>query len=217
MLGAVAPDLPVPPEITTDLRAMRAAQANLREQSVLQTAAGGALNLAPEIEALIRPAAYPTHVVVANISDNAKGGKLARIVCFNWTPEAMVVNWVDEVGDHHFESYASQDAQTCVWDHLSRLCDLNIEEPTAALANLTRDEAERLMKEMRQAVLLMAVSDVQSPQKVARALSWFVSGRHAWLMQKNDHGEQAVPRPTSQADLAHAVSELVDQTVSGQA
>jgi hypothetical protein len=212
-LGAVAPGLEVPPEIASDPAAVRTAQANLLNQGKLLMDETGTLSLSPEIEALVRPAAYPETVFIANIADNAKTGKLARVMCFGWTPQALVVNWVDGSNDHHFESYDPQDVQGCIWNHLSYLCNLEVDDPDPARAALAPQELEQQVAGLKQTVMLMAINGIQAPQQTTQALGWFVSGRSAWFMQKNEQGEQVVLGLAGRDDLELAVSEFVEQAL----
>src|SRR5687768_15110485 len=85
-LGSVPVGAAVPPEITTDPQAVAAAQARLQAQGLLSTGVQGQLSLAPEVEALVGPAAFPESVLIANITDTAGRGQTARLVCFSWTP-----------------------------------------------------------------------------------------------------------------------------------
>ncbi len=212
-LGAVGSDWQVPPEIASKASAVRAAQTALRKRGLL-IEVQGEQRLAPPIEALVRPAVFPQIVFVANIADNATFGKLARVVCFGWTSTALAVNWVDETNEHHFELYAPEAARDVVVNHLFDVCALDVEDAPSMPENFGPREMEREMEQMRQSVMLMAASGIQSPEQASRAMGWFVSDRRAWLMQKDEQGAQLATRIASRADIASAVSDFVHQAVA---
>jgi hypothetical protein len=212
-LGVVASSVDAPPEIAS---AANAAQAKLLQQGLLLSDTAGRLTLAPDLDTLVRPAAFPENVFVASITDHTPSGSVEREVIFSWTPQALVVNWVDEADAHHFEAYQRLEVQDGVWDHLSRLCNLEVDEPDPAAA-LTSPAIEASVEGMKQAVLLLAINRLQAPEQTAQALSWWVSGRAAWLLQKNEESGPVRLTPSGRAGLETAVSAFVQQAIrSGQ-
>ena len=214
-LGSVPVSAEAPPEITTDLRALAAARTHLLDQGLLLAGAQGRLEAAPEIEALVRPAAFPETVFMANIADTAGRGDTARLTCFSWTPAACVVNWVDAASDHHFERFAPQAAAECIWEHLASVCALDVDPPDLARPPLNPQEMQREIEQVRQTVLLTATQAVRSAHPISEALSWFVSGRRAWLMQNSDQGTAPAPHPAGIAELQQAVQALVARALKG--
>ncbi len=213
-LGAVDSGLEIPAEVAANQAEVDTARASLIQQGILLVDSTGEVSVAPEIEALVRPSAFPETVFIANITDNAKFGKLARVMCFGWTPETTTVNWVDEANTHHFEAYASVDIKEVVLSHLWGICNLDVDDPDPNLA-LSPAEVEREMEQMRQSVLLMAIQGVQSAEQTTRAIAWFVSGRRVWLMRNasREPSEQPSPVVASQAEIELAISELVEQAL----
>jgi len=213
-LGAVAPGLELPPELASDPGVVERARAALLVQGALVPDAEGRLSLDADIESLVWPVAYPDVVFVANIAHNPQAGQPAREMCFSWTPQALVLNWVDEASrDHHFESLGAEEAQDSIWDHLSHQCDLDLDDRDPEQADPTASEMEQAAGQMRQMVVLVAINRTQSIEQTTHALGWFVSGRHAWLMQKNGQGGELAPGLADQADIAQAVFEFVERAL----
>jgi hypothetical protein len=210
-LGVFAPGVALPPELAP--ATVQAAEASLRQERALLSDAAGRLTLAPAIEALLRPAAYPETVFIASVTNQTQSEPVERQACFSWTPQAFVVNWVDDSQAHHFEAYQPQAVQNNLWDHLSRLCSLDVDEPDPAAAMLTSQAIEQGVEGMSQAVLLMAINRLQAPDQAAQALSWWVSGRSAWIMQKEPQSGPVMLTPAGRAGLQMAVMEFVKQAL----
>jgi hypothetical protein len=123
----------------------------------------------------------------------------------------MVARWVDaDTGDHHFESLRAQDVQDCIWDYFSRHCDFDLDDRDPQPGLSTALEIEAAAKQTRQRVILVASQGGPDLERATRALEWFVSGRRAWLFQKDRQGGEVGPRPAGQLDLAQAVVEFVE-------
>jgi hypothetical protein len=212
-LGAVDPGLEIPAEVAANQAEVDTARAGLIQHGILQVDSTGEVSVAPEIEVLVRPSAFPYTVFVASVADKARQGKPTRMACFSLTPDAAVINWVDESNRHHYEGYDPQDFEACLWTHLTHLCDLEVKDPDPAQDNVGEADVQRYLEEMKQMVVLMAMSDVQSGEPIERAIGWFVSNGSAWIMAPNPTGEQVAPTRASRADIARTVSDLVQQAV----
>ena len=212
-LGLVEPGLEAPPELAAEPKAVPAAQARLLQQGALRRDAAGRLTLAPELEALVRPAAYPETVFIATITDHTPAGPTEREACFSWTPEALVVNWVDETQDHHFAAYHPLEVHERLWDHLSRQCSLEVEEPDPRAPAVTSQAIEQGVEGMSQAVLLMAINRLQASEQTVQTLSWWVSGRTAWLLQKQEQSAPLRLSPAGRADLETAVLQFIKEAL----
>jgi hypothetical protein len=223
LLGAVTPEPNVPPEAGFDSQASTDALMALIGDGTLQMDAQRGVILTPETEALVRPPVFPDAVIVASVSDRGASDTPARIICFSRTAGtgstgSVVVNWVDEKGDHHFVAYPAQDAGPCVLLHLSKVCDLDIQAPGAESASAgqaapdgrsapdrqtapvgravpTPREVERAAEQMKQAVSLTALKGVGSPEQTAHAAGWFISAGSAWLMPSQPIQPQQPPQP----------------------
>jgi hypothetical protein len=224
LLGAVAPEPNVPPEAGFDSQAATQTATDalmaLIGDGTLQMDAQRGVILTPETDALVRPPVFPDAVIVASISDRGAADTPARIICFSraagtgstGSTGSVVVNWVDEKGDHHFVAYPPQDASLCVLLHLSKVCDLDIQAPDARVspdghaapdkqATPTPREVERAAEQMKQAVSLTGLKGVGSPEQTAHAAGWFISASGAWLMpsQPSPPSQPLQPAPPPQA------------------
>jgi hypothetical protein len=214
-LGVFAPGTEAPPELGRG--AVRTAQAELLRRGAVLVDAEGRLSLAPEIDALVWPAAFPETVFIASVTDHTQAEPVEQQACFSWTKEALVVNWVDEAQDHHFAAYHPMEVQDTIWDHLSGWVELEVDEPDAAAANVTAEAIERSVEGLQRAVLLTAVSQLGAPEQTAQALSWWVSGRSAWLMQNSDPSGPVMLRPVGRGELGAAVFEFVEAALGARA
>lgn len=213
-LGAVDSGLEIPPELAANQVEVETARANLIGQGILLVDSAGEVSVAPEIEVLVRPSAFPYTVFVASVADKARQGKPPRVACFSLTPDAAVINWVDESNQHHFEGYDPQDFEACMWNHLVHLCDLDVKEPGDLQASLSEADIQRHVEEMQQTVTLMAMNGVQTPEPAEYAVGWFVSNGYAWLMAKGETDEETAPTLAGQADIAKTISDLVRQALA---
>jgi len=215
-LGAVAADTPIPPEITSDPVAVPLAQTDLLLAGVVDAGPYGKdpLQVSAEVEALVRPTVSPETVFMVSVTPNAKTNLPAKLVCFNWTPATLVVNWVDESNTHHFVAYAPEAAPEVVREQIQEMCDLDIADLTPARDSLTPKEVVNEMEQMKEAVLVMAIEGVQESEQSPHALGWFVSGRQGWLMQQGEPDDKPAPSMVSRAELVAALSEFVETVLA---
>lgn len=213
-LGAVQPDLPAPPELAADADEVAVTEARLVQDHVLLPEPSGRFRLAADVEAVIRPAVAPARVWVLSIADPSRLGQPTRIVCFNWSPDTLIVNWVDAAAQHHFERHPVQDVPARVWGYITRFCDLNLLPPDGRDAESTVMSLERLLARTSQTVLLMAAGPGQPAAAAPSAMSWFISGRRAWLaVGAGPAGRSASPRPAGAEDIARAVAQFLSQSL----
>jgi hypothetical protein len=125
----------------------------------------------------------------------------------------LVVNWVDGAGEHHFAAYDPTEVEDGIWDIVSRWCNLQVEEPDAAAASVTAEAIERSVEGLQQAVVLMAINQLEAREQTAQALSWWVSGRAAWLMQNSDPNDPVRLRPIGRGELEAEVFEFVEHAL----
>lgn len=210
MLGAAPAEQEAPADAGFDDLAVNAAITTLLRGGVLRVDAQGAVSLSPEVDALVRPSAFPSAVIMANVTDRSTKDAPARTLCFCRADDTVTANWVDERGDHHFASYAVTDAGPCVLAHLAGACDLDVKGPDAGLPAPTPRDLARAAETMKQAVALTAI---KASGVSDQAAGWFISAGAAWLIQSRPTGADKAPRRASRNDIARAVIDLAEQVL----
>jgi hypothetical protein len=208
-LGAVPLEADPPTEIVASDDVLHNAERALLARGDIQIDAEGVERLGSAVESIVRPVVFPDVACIVNIADVLTQGEFARITCFSRASQTFVISWVDNAQQHHFQVYRPDDAPAAAWDYLSQVCDLNVDAPSASV-NGNRSEIERAMAQAKQTVLLMLITDVQSAEQCSSALSWFVSGRSAWLIEQQGTIDQP-PHPASRNDLSRAAQAFVAQ------
>lgn len=211
-LGVIAPDAVTPPEFAPHLYE---AKTHLLQQGICRTTAQHEVYVTAEIEALVRVTATPEWVIVVNVADSAKLGQFVRLLCFSWTPDLCVVNWVDETTEHHFEAYSPQDSKACVLSYLFRLCNFEVEEATTVSNTPDSQAMAKIMAQADQIVWLLTVRKLQTVEQMTQTLGWFVSERQAWLMHPTVQNELPTIRPATKSDIALAIFELIENQIYG--
>lgn len=204
-LGALAPETAVPPEIASSEAQLAEAKQLLTKRGDITSDPQGAIQLAAAAESLVRPAIFPETACVATIADASAQSDQPRLACFSSSGQNVVINWVDRAQQHHFHAYQRADAPVAIWQYLAHTCDLAIDDQPASGATPT--EIERAKSQARQTVLLV---QVKLPEQLARALSWFVSDRAAWLIERQESADLP-PRRVGQPALSQAVQTFVAQ------
>jgi len=212
-MQVLVPHVETPPEFKGGKAGEAAIQKQLIEQGILKKSGRGRARLAPEVEALILPAVLPELALLVSVSRTVQAGGAAGLVCFNWTSGTVVVNWVDEHGDHHFEAYEPDDLQACVLEFLWRAGGMDVEEPAEVPEVPSAEAFERIAGRMTRMVSLLAVAGLRGEKQNSRALGWIVSDRSAWLMQAGAVGGEGVLSQVGAAQLALAVFDLVQQAL----
>lgn len=78
---------------------------------------------------------------------------------------------------------------------------------------MTAEAIERSVAGLQRAVVLTAISQLEGPEQTAQALSWWVSGRSAWLMQNSDPSGPIMLRPVGRGELGATVFEFVEEAL----
>jgi hypothetical protein len=210
ILGAAPTVQQAPVDAGFDQLAVNNAITNLLRNGVLTADANGDVSLSAAVDALIRPSAFPSAVIMASVMDRSSQNAPSRILCFCRAGDTVTANWVDARGDHHFTSYAAKDAGACVLAHLSGACDFDVKAPDVKLPAPTPRDLARAAETMKQAVALTAIN---ATGKSEQAAGWFIAEGSAWLMQSRPAGSDKAPRRASRNDVARAVVELAEKVL----
>lgn len=213
LLGVVASGMPIPAELSSEQAAVQRAETALLNRGILLSNTTTPMTIAPTVRAVVQTTTSPETVLMATISDTVQSGKLERTVCCSFTAQETVINWVDEQQIHHFEAFAPTNRSTCLLSHLHQICNWNFGEAAITDAPPTTAEFEQEVKQMRQLVLIMAVTGVTEPQQETVALSWFVGKDHAWLIENRESAQETVQPVTDRSQIDLAILELVEKVL----
>jgi len=212
-LGAAPPEMVAPSELAPSADAVRLAEQSLIHQGVLGIDAKAGSRLSAEIDALIRPTAFPDTVCILNVTTRFTNSQDSQMVTFSHLSRSFVANWVDEDNNHHFELYSPGDVEHSIWKHLLRICDLDIEEPDGIDDQSDPSTIQQAIQQMKQTVLLMCIEPFWPLEQGQRALSWFISDRHAWLIERQAAIEQ-LPKRVGRDTIMGAVQAFLSPQFS---